>query len=121
MTASSSAWTTTFTVSPRPLRLAGRSVTTLIASVRLVSARLAQVSARRRWGNPVEAGVALFRAGQRLDDDEGLCEREVVGDGDVDLRRVPGRHQLLQPVRGAPGEAHGRLSRGQVDHPHIAP
>lgn len=45
----------------------------------------------------------------------------IVGDGDMDRRRVAGRDQRRQPHRRAAGERHGRLAGGEVDDPHLRP
>jgi hypothetical protein len=52
---------------------------------------------------------------------EGLGERRLVGDRQVDERLAALRCERRQPRRRAAGEAHRRLARGEVDHAHVAP
>src|SRR5215207_4911410 len=61
------------------------------------------------------------RHGAGLDHHEGLRERRVVGERDVDDRLMAGRHHALEPLERSAREAHGRPPAGQVDHLHVAP
>src|SRR5688572_15608677 len=61
------------------------------------------------------------RYGQRLNDHKGLSQREIIGDGEVDLSTGPRGQNGGQPFGGAPGQCHGGLARGQIHHPHVAP
>src|SRR5690554_4851905 len=55
-----------------------------------------------------------LRDRQRLDDDESLGQARIVGDGEVDVGRMAGRHKPRQRLCRAIGERHGRLARGQI-------
>src|SRR5271166_312401 len=59
------------------------------------------------------------RAG--LDDDEGLGERRLVGDGQVNDGLGPGRQDRPEASRRAAAQAHRRLAGGEIDHAHVAP
>src|SRR5258708_2079587 len=60
-------------------------------------------------------------AGQRADDDEGLGERRLVGDRQVDARDHPGRRQRAQTGKRPSGQHHARPPGGQIDDTEIAP
>src|SRR5579883_944545 len=57
----------------------------------------------------------------RLDHHEGLGERMLVSDGEMDEGDAAGRRDRLEPLRSAAGQAHGRLPARQIDHAHVAP
>jgi hypothetical protein len=57
----------------------------------------------------------------RLDHHEGLRERRLVGDGQVDDGLAAGRDDRRQTRRRAAGKKHRRLARRQVDDAHVAP
>src|SRR5262249_26350488 len=52
---------------------------------------------------------------------ESLRQREVVRDGEIDLRRVSRRRDFLQAFQRAAGELHARLAAGKIDDAHVAP
>ena len=74
----------------------------------------ASILPKRLWA-PARLGAS------RLDDDEGVRERGLVGDGQVDKGFGPRRENRFEPLGRASGEPHGRLAGGQIDHSHVAP
>ena len=71
-------------------------------------------------GRDFPRGVLVLRRDCR-DQHEGLGEREIVGDREVDLRHVVSWHKALQPLGRAAGKLHRWLSARQIDDAHVAP
>src|SRR5579885_1009114 len=79
-----------------------------------------------RAGRPKSSAACLAAARSRAqgnggDDDEGLGERRLVGQGQRDLRAHAGRGDLLEPRQRPAGEPQGRAPRREIDHAEIAP
>src|SRR5258708_8382229 len=60
-------------------------------------------------------------AGQRADDDEGLGERRLVGDRQVDAGDHPGRRHGAQTSESPAGQHHAGPPGGKIDDAEIAP
>src|SRR5690606_18240080 len=67
----------------------------------------------------IEAWPSPFRNG--FDNDEGLGERIVVGNRQMNQRPVTLRRKLAEALGRAAGQLHGGFSARQIHHPHIAP
>jgi len=67
-----------------------------------------------------QAGEGLS-ARPRLDHHEGLRQRVLVGDGQVDEGLAAVRRDRRQPRRRAARQPHRRLAGGQIDDAHVAP
>src|SRR5205814_2072178 len=78
-------------------------------------------SSRNRMVKSRGAALERDRGGYRADDNDGLCERKIIGDRKVDLRAVPLWRDLLETFQRSVGERDRGLATAQIDDAHIAP
>ncbi len=85
--------------------------------------RFDHVLAANRWPlapRALRTNAVLFHS-YAGDDDNGLGQREIVGDGEVDPGFVALRRDLLEARERPPGQGKGRPAGRQVDDPHVPP
>src|ERR1700682_1435449 len=65
--------------------------------------------------------MSRFARIARRNYDEGLRQRPVIGNAEIDTRLMAWRRQRLQPGQSSARQLHGRTATRQVHHPHIPP